>query len=125
MPPRAALHTPAYLGGLFLFNQQRRSMNIKVKILSICSVCKGISYLPAGEAVDTKGEVYMRYLPCTKCHGSGMSGTWINLYEFKQLLQQAECPHEHVVSNGGHHYSEGEIWDDLKEVCSDCGEILD
>jgi hypothetical protein len=96
----------------------------KVKILSKCSYCDGKAYLPEGEAVDTKGEVYMRFLPCPKCHGSGLSGKWINLYELKQLLGQSVCPHEHVSNNGGHHFSAGEVWDDIEEVCSDCGEAL-
>ena len=100
-------------------------MIIKVKILSKCSYCNGQAYIPAGETVDTKGERYMRYFPCPKCHGSGLSGKWINLTEFQQLLEQAECPHEHVVRNGGHHFSAGEVWDDIEEVCSDCGEALD
>jgi DnaJ-class molecular chaperone len=100
-------------------------MKIKVKILSKCSYCDGKAYLPAGETVDTQGEKYMRYLPCPKCNGTGSTGKLINLYDFKQLLQQVECPHEHVVSNGGHHYSAGEVWDDIEKVCSDCGEVFE
>lgn len=100
-------------------------MIFKVKILSKCSYCDGKAYLPAGMDVDIKGEKYQRFLPCPKCHGSGLSGKWIYLAEFKQLLEQAECPHKHVVRNGGHHFSHGEIWDDIEEVCSDCGEVFD
>lgn len=49
-------------------------MLIKVKNLSKCLDCDGLAYLPAGETVDTQGEKYMRYLPCPKCQGSGLSG---------------------------------------------------
>ena len=100
-------------------------MIVKVKILSKCSYCDGQAYLPSHMDVDIKGDKYMRYLPCPKCKGSGLSGKWINLTEFQQLLEQAECPHEHVLRNGGHHFSAGEVWDDIEEVCSDCGEVLD
>ena len=97
-------------------------MIVKIKILSMCLYCDGQAFLPSGIDVDSKGEKYMRFLPCPKCHGSGLSGKWINLTEFQQLLK---CPHEQVTNTGGHHFSAGEIWDDIEEVCSDCGEVLD
>ena len=94
-------------------------MIIKVQILSKCSYCDGKAYLPAGMDVDYKGEKYQRFLPCPKCHGAGLSGKWINLTEFQQLLEQAECSHEHVSRNGGHHFSGGEVWNNLVDVCDD------
>ena len=97
---------------------------VKVKILSKCSYCEGKAYLPFKEDVDTKGEKYMRYLPCPGCHGSGQASKWIPLPEFQQLIQES-CAHEHVTSNGGFHFTAGEIWDDIAEVCSDCGKALD
>ena len=100
-------------------------MIYKVKILSKCAYCDGQAYLPGGMDVDSKGEKYMRYLPCPTCHGSGLSGKWINLSDFKQLLEGSECPHAHVSRNGGHHFSAGEVWDDIEEVCDDCGQVLD
>lgn len=100
-------------------------MIIKVKILSKCSYCDGQAYLPSGMDEDVKGEKYMRYLPCPKCSGSGQSGKWINLTEFQSLLGECECPHEHISRYGSHHFSAGEVWDDIEEVCSDCGEVLD
>ena len=98
---------------------------IKVKILSKCEHCDGKAYLPFKEAVDFKGETYMQYLPCPKCHGSGMTGKWIILPEFQKLLKEAECPHEHVSQIGSFHFSAGEVWDDIQDVCDDCGEVLD
>lgn len=98
---------------------------IKVKILSKCEHCDGKAYLPFKEAIDSKGEKYMQFLPCPKCQGSGMTGKCINLTEFKQLLEQSECPHEHVSQIGGYHFSAGEVWDDLVYVCDDCGKVLD
>jgi hypothetical protein len=68
---------------------------------------------------------YQRYLPCPTCNGSGQSGKWITLLEFQKLLKELECPHEHVTQIGGFHFSAGEVWDDIEEVCSDCGEVLD
>ena len=100
-------------------------MSIKVKILQQCSYCKGKAHLPFKEAVDAKGKTYMQYLPCPQCHGSGLSGKWIELTEFKQLLETSACPHEHVSRVGGHHFSAGEVWDDIREVCDDCCQALD
>ena len=100
-------------------------MVVKVKILSQCKYCGGQAYLPAGMDVDSKGEKYMRFLPCPSCKGSGLSGTWITLSEFKQLLGEYECAHEHVSRTGGPHFSAGEVWDDIEEVCDDCGKSLD
>ena len=100
-------------------------MITKIKILSQCPNCQGEKYLPAGMDVDYKGEKYQRYLPCPQCHGSGLSGKWINLFEFQQLLAQVECPHEHVVSSGGLHISEAGLVDSIKLTCSDCEKSLD
>jgi len=38
---------------------------------------------------------------------------------------QAQCPHIHTSFQGGWHFSAGEIWDDITEVCDDCGANLD
>ena len=38
---------------------------------------------------------------------------------------QAACPHQHTSFTGGWHFSGGEVWDDLTEVCDDCGANLD
>ncbi len=39
--------------------------------------------------------------------------------------QQTHCPHLHTSFRGGFHFSSGEVWDDLTEVCDDCGANLD
>jgi hypothetical protein len=41
------------------------------------------------------------------------------------LLQAAQCPHEHTSFHGRMHFSEGEPWDDIHEVCIDCGARID
>lgn len=82
------------------------------------------AYLPAGETMDAKGGKYMHYLPCPKCHGTGLSSKWINFYKFRQLLERSMCPHEHVASNGEPHFSAYEVLDDIETVRSDCGEVL-
>jgi hypothetical protein len=38
---------------------------------------------------------------------------------------QAQCPHLHTSTWGGFHYSAGEVWDDIHEVCDICGANLD
>jgi len=38
---------------------------------------------------------------------------------------QASCAHEHTSFLGGWHFSAGEVWDDINEVCDDCGANLD
>lgn len=37
---------------------------------------------------------------------------------------QAQCPHLHTSFSGGWHFSEGEPWDDITEICDDCGANL-
>jgi hypothetical protein len=54
-----------------------------------------------------------------------MAGKWVELLEFQLMLDQAKCPHKHVSRSGGFHFSAGEVWDDIRDVCDDCGEILD
>ncbi len=99
--------------------------NIKVKILSKCQDCDGQAYLPSCMGVDSRGEEYQRYLPCPTCNGSGKTGKWITLPEFQKLLKETECPHEHVSQVGGFHFSAGDVWDDIQDVCEDCGQVLD
>ena len=38
---------------------------------------------------------------------------------------QAHCLHQHTNTYGGFHFSGGEVWDDITEVCDDCGANLD
>ena len=37
---------------------------------------------------------------------------------------QAACPHLHISTYGSFHYTEGEVWDDLVDICDDCGANL-
>ena len=97
----------------------------KIQILIPCSHCKGKAYLPIGEVLSAKGEPYIQHQPCPMCEGSGMAPKWISLQEFSILLTQAQCPHLHTSRNGGFHFTAGDVWDDIKEVCNDCGAILD
>jgi hypothetical protein len=48
---------------------------------------------------------------------------WVDLDEFIKLLPQGECPHEHTSTNVGFHFTAGEVWDNLTEVCDDIGRM--
>ncbi len=39
--------------------------------------------------------------------------------------QQTHCLHVHTSFRGGFHFVAGVVWDDLIEVCDDCGANLD
>ena len=94
---------------------------IKIKILDKCTHCNGASQLPCGEEEDYKGEHYTLYRPCPVCNGSGNEEQYIGLVELAILLQGAQCQHEHTSFRGGYHFTAGDVWDDLEEVCDDCG----
>ncbi len=96
----------------------------KVQILDVCQHCKGEAYIPVEEAMDWKGEKYLRHEPCAACQGSGKETRWVELPEFLMLLEQCKCKHERTVSLGGFHLEGGIVWDDEREVCSDCGQVL-
>lgn len=36
-------------------------------------------------------------------------------------IARFSCPHLRTNSEGGLHYANGEVWDDFREVCLDCG----
>lgn len=38
---------------------------------------------------------------------------------------QANCPHLDTTFVGGQHFSGGDYWDDITEICLDCGADLD
>jgi hypothetical protein len=98
---------------------------IKVQVLSQCKHCNGEAYLPMGEAEDCQGHTYTRYVPCPMCEGSGNKFSWISLEDFAKLLFQAQCPHEHTSYQGSMQFSTDDVWDDIEEVCDDCGASLD
>ena len=98
---------------------------MKVRVLYTCPECKGQAYLPVGEAEDSRGEKYIRHLPCFRCDGSGQAPQWVALQVFITLLQQVQCPHQHTSILGVMHFSTGDVWDDIEEVCDDCGSNLD
>lgn len=41
------------------------------------------------------------------------------------LRLQEQCPHLHSTFIGGRYFSSGDVWDDITEVCLDCGADLD
>ena len=98
---------------------------LKVHILTICSHCNGEAYQPMGETEDYQGHKYTRYVPCLFCEGSGNESRWVDIQDFSKLIQQAVCPHKHATYRGGMHFSAGDVWDDIQEVCDDCGVNLD
>ena len=98
---------------------------IKVQILTQCEHCQGQAYLPIGEGEDHKGRKYTRYAPCPMCEGSGNQPKWIPLPEFAVILKQTMCQHQHTAYQGGMHFSAGDVWDDILEICVECGASLD
>ena len=72
-----------------------------------------------------KGETYTRYAPCQMCEGTGERGKWVSLPDFLEMLKAAQCKHEHTSYGGGMHFSAGDVWDDIMEVCDDCDAKLD
>jgi hypothetical protein len=97
---------------------------VKIQVLTKCELCQGKAYLPVGEDVDYRGNRYLRHVPCMMCQGTGEARKWIELPEFLLLLEQSKCQHLHVTSQGGFHFTSGEVWDDIKDICNDCGEVL-
>ena len=69
----------------------------KIQVLLKCEHCQGKAYLPEGEAEDYMGRKYIRYKPCPRCKGTGMSAKWVTLVELRQLLEQSEKTKESVV----------------------------
>ena len=63
---------------------------IKIQIKEKCNHCNGQAYLPSNEVKSYNGEIYNRYLPCVKCHGTGQQTRWIDLNEFITLLDEAD-----------------------------------
>jgi len=98
---------------------------IRVNILAACSHCDGKAYLPIGEIEDSQGHKYIRHIPCPVCQGSGNEPRWVDIHDFAKLMQQAFCPHNHTSFQGNMHFSAGDIWDDIHEVCDDCGVNLE
>ncbi len=98
---------------------------IKVHILASCSHCNGQALLPMGESEDCHGNKYTRHIPCPFCGGSGNEPKWIDLADFTKLLQQSACPHEHTSFQGNIHFNAGDVYDDIHEICDDCGANLD
>ena len=98
---------------------------LKVHILNRCPYCDGKAYLPTGKDTNAKGETYTRHTPCQMCEGTGERGKWVSLTDFLEMLNEAQCKHEHTSYQGSMHFSAGEVWDDIVEVCDDCGANLE
>jgi hypothetical protein len=98
---------------------------IKVQILTQCEHCQGQAYLPASEAVSYTGERYTRHRPCPCCNGSGAQPKWISLAVLAALIEKETCSHQHNSLQGSLRFSQGDVWDDIHEVCHDCGANLD
>ena len=63
---------------------------VKVCILAECEACGGEAYIPAGQAIDSKGQPYLRHKPCGVCDGSGLREKWDSLKEFSELLDKVD-----------------------------------
>ena len=44
--------------------------------------------------------------------------------DYRRVTILEACPHKHVSMVGGMHFSAGDVWDDIEEVCEDCGMVL-
>lgn len=93
----------------------------KVRVLSKCLRCNGEAYLPIEECEDSQGRTYTRHTPCPTCEGSGNQSQLVDLQDFYKMLLQAQCPHDHTSYQGSMRFSAGDVWDDIQEVCDDCG----
>lgn len=98
---------------------------LKVQILDHCSYRDGKANLPVDKATYAKGEPFARYTPCQMCEGTGEGGKWVSLTDFLEMLKQTHFRHEHTSYRDGVHFSAGNVWDDIEEVCDDCGSKLD
>ena len=97
----------------------------KVHILSKCAHCNGEAYLPCGEAKIAKvvSTLVTFLAQSVKVVVINLSGsTWKTSPNccIKQI-----CPHEHTSYQGSMRFTAGDVWDDIQEVCDDCGAHLD
>lgn len=97
----------------------------KMLILTTCEACNGKSQLLVGEAEDFRGNKYTRYQPCPTCEGVGLKPKWIELAAFARMLQKEQYLHQHTSFTGKFHFDQGDVWDNIQEVCDDCGVTLD
>ena len=100
-------------------------MQDKIQIFIRCNHCdNGVNSL---DPEDTYASSDHRKLqtPCPLCRGSGGRTRWISLEQLAILLHACQCPHEHTSFQGGFHFTEGDVWDDIVEVCDDCGARLE
>ena len=58
---------------------------------------------------------------CEHCNGEAH----LPKGEAESYIKEIQCPHEHTSFNGSFHFTAGEVWDDITEVCDDCGANLD
>jgi hypothetical protein len=98
---------------------------LKVQVLAPCSHCDGEAYVPMGEAEDHQGNKYTRHISCPTCEGSGNEPKRIDIQDFAKLMQQAACHHKHTSFQGNMQFSNGDVCDDIHEICDDCGANLD
>jgi len=56
-------------------------------MLTDCDFCEGRAYIPIGEAEDSEGGMYTRYIPCSNCDGSVLRTKYINLVYFIRLIE--------------------------------------
>jgi DnaJ-class molecular chaperone len=109
----------------FFDSYRKEVYMLKVQVLVSCSHCNGKAYLPMGEAIDCQGNKYTRHMACSFCEGSGNEPKWLDLHDFAKLMKQSICPHNHSSFQGNLRFSAGDVWDDIHEVCDDCGANLD
>jgi len=97
---------------------------MKVRILDRCEFCDGEANIFVCEDVDANGQTFDRYRPCEMCHGSGNLAKWVSLADFQNELSEIQCHHVNTSYRGGYHFSAGDVWDDIQEVCHSCNKVL-
>ena len=58
---------------------------------------------------------------CEHCNGEAH----LPKGEAESYIKEILCSHEHTSFQGGFHFTAGDVWDDITEVCDDCGANLD
>ena len=78
------------------------STTIKVHIKTDCKYCKGAAYIAQYEAESYTGEIYIKYMPCGVCGGSGLESRWIHLEDFIKLIDTFDTMTPDYMSLGDH-----------------------
>ena len=100
-------------------------MEPRVQILILCRHHGALLLITGHEDSDHQCSAQTECSSCPLCQDSDCSTIWITLEQLISLLQAIQCPHTHTSFQGIYHFTEGDVWDDIVEVCDDCGARLE